>query len=213
MDSSGFPSIDISLAKKWTYPTNYPIRAYQVEICEQAIMKNTLVCIPTGLGKTLIASVVMYNYYNWFPHGKVVFMAPTKPLVAQQIKACHDITGMPESDTAHLEGTVGPEVRERLWMGKRIFFCTPQTLSNDIDQGRLDPKKIVCLVVDEAHRATNNYAYTSVVNSESFACVLLLFITTIQVRKLCERSCHFRLLGLSATPGTTKAAIQAVRTQ
>ena len=37
-----------------------------------AIMQNTLVSLPTGLGKTLIAAVVMYNYYRWFPQGKVV---------------------------------------------------------------------------------------------------------------------------------------------
>ena len=35
-------------------------------------MQNTLVSLPTGLGKTLIAAVVMYNYYRWFPTGKVV---------------------------------------------------------------------------------------------------------------------------------------------
>jgi ERCC4-related helicase len=50
-------------------------------------MQNTLVSLPTGLGKTLIAAVVMYNYYRWFPTGKVVFCAPTRPLVSQQIHA------------------------------------------------------------------------------------------------------------------------------
>lgn len=39
---------------------------------QTAIMANTLVSLPTGLGKTLIAAVVMYNYYRWFPTGKVV---------------------------------------------------------------------------------------------------------------------------------------------
>lgn len=32
-----------------------------------ACRHNTLVCLPTGLGKTLIAAVVMYNHYRWFP--------------------------------------------------------------------------------------------------------------------------------------------------
>jgi hypothetical protein len=63
------PSVDAKAAKSWIYPTNYPIRKYQQEISEQALFNNTLVCLPTGLGKTLIASVVIYNYYRWFPKG------------------------------------------------------------------------------------------------------------------------------------------------
>jgi superfamily II DNA or RNA helicase len=77
----------------WIYPTNYEVRKYQRVICEYALLRNTLVCLPTGLGKTFIAAVVMYNYYRWFPDGKVVFMAPTKPLVNQQVEACHNIVG------------------------------------------------------------------------------------------------------------------------
>ena len=47
----------------------------------------------TGLGKTFVAAVVIHNFYRWYPNGKILFMAPTKPLVAQQIRACHDIVG------------------------------------------------------------------------------------------------------------------------
>ena len=36
-------------------------------IVEQALLRNTLVCLPTGLGKTFIAAVVMYNFFRWFP--------------------------------------------------------------------------------------------------------------------------------------------------
>lgn len=59
-----------------------------------------------GLGKTFIAAVVMYNYYRWFPKGKIIFMAPTKPLVAQQIRACYEITGIPKDDTEEMTGKV-----------------------------------------------------------------------------------------------------------
>lgn len=78
-----------------SYPTNYPVREYQLQIVSDALFKNTLVSLPTGLGKTFIAAVVMFNYYRWFPAGKVIFMAPTRPLVTQQIGACHDIVGIP----------------------------------------------------------------------------------------------------------------------
>lgn len=65
------PALDPSTGGAWIYPTNYPVRQYQLDICKQALFTNTLVCLPTGLGKTLIAAVVMYNYYRWFPEGKL----------------------------------------------------------------------------------------------------------------------------------------------
>lgn len=99
-----FPGFDSSSAKVWIYPTNYPIREYQVKISEAALFQNTLVCLPTGLGKTFIASVVMYNFYRWYPSGKIVFMAPTKPLVAQQIEACYKVMGIPQAHMAELTG-------------------------------------------------------------------------------------------------------------
>lgn len=99
-----FPGFDSSSAKVWIYPTNYPIREYQLKISEAALFQNTLVCLPTGLGKTFIAAVVMYNFYRWYPSGKIVFMAPTKPLVAQQIEACYKVMGIPQAHMAELTG-------------------------------------------------------------------------------------------------------------
>ena len=98
--------IDEGACETWTYPNNYPVRQYQEQIVKQALLKNTLVCLPTGLGKTLIAAVLMYNYHRWFPDGQIIFMAPTKPLVAQQVEACHDVVGLPEEDTAQFDGNV-----------------------------------------------------------------------------------------------------------
>jgi len=98
------PGFDPSAGRIWIYPTNFPVREYQLRICEAALLRNTLVCLPTGLGKTFIAAVIMYNYYRWFPAGKIVFMAPTKPLVAQQIEACHGVMGIPQPHMAELTG-------------------------------------------------------------------------------------------------------------
>ena len=98
------PGFDCSAGNSWIYPTNYPIREYQFGIVQKALFHNTLVTLPTGLGKTFIAAVVMYNFYRWYPQGKIIFMAPTKPLVAQQIDACYSIMGIPRQDTAEMTG-------------------------------------------------------------------------------------------------------------
>jgi len=102
---SDLPGFDPAAGKLWIYPTNYSVREYQFNIVQQALYKNTMVCLPTGLGKTFIAAVVMYNFYRWYPEGKVIFMAPTKPLVAQQIEACYNIMGIPQDHTSEMTGT------------------------------------------------------------------------------------------------------------
>ena len=184
--------IDPTTKHNWFYPTNYPIRQYQRSIVESALYQNTLVVLPTGLGKTFIAAVVMYNYYRWFPGGKIIFMAPTKPLVEQQVKACHQIMSVPLEVTARLDGSIKAVQRKVLWKERQLFFCTPQTFRNDIAKGYVDVRKIVCLVFDEAHRASGNYAYTVV------------------TQQIIQQNRHFRILALSATPGSTKDGVQHV---
>ncbi|GIL56456.1 hypothetical protein Vafri_11812, partial [Volvox africanus] len=123
-------------ARTWLYPKDLPLRDYQFSLVRSALFHNTLVCLPTGLGKTLIAAVVMLNYYRWFPEGKIVFVAPTKPLVEQQMKACKEKTCIPKADIVQLTATRGPgEGRAAEWAARRVFFCTPQILENDVASG------------------------------------------------------------------------------
>ena len=103
-DVEDLPGFDSEAGRIWIYPTNFPVREYQLRIVQQALVRNTMVTLPTGLGKTFIAAVVMYNYYRWYPTSKIIFMAPTKPLVAQQIEACHGVMGIPSDDTAEMTG-------------------------------------------------------------------------------------------------------------
>uniref|UniRef100_A0A3B5AX89 Fanconi anemia group M protein-like n=1 Tax=Stegastes partitus TaxID=144197 RepID=A0A3B5AX89_9TELE len=186
------PGFDSSSAKVWIYPTNYPIREYQLKISEAALFQNTLVCLPTGLGKTFIASVVMYNFYRWYPSGKIVFMAPTKPLVAQQIEACFKVMGIPQAHMAELTGSTAAKQRQELWRSKRVFFLTPQVMANDLSRDTCPAQQVKCVVIDEAHKALGNHAYCQV------------------IRQLGSQTLQFRVLALSATPGGDTKSVQAV---
>ncbi|EXJ93548.1 fanconi anemia group M protein [Capronia coronata CBS 617.96] len=179
--------------KTWVYPTNLGrIRDYQFNIAHRGLFHNLLVALPTGLGKTFIAATIMLNWYRWTESAQMVFVAPTKPLVSQQIDACFHIAGIPRSQTTMLTGDVPPAIRAEEWQEKRVFFMTPQTLINDLKNGMCDPKKIVLIVVDEAHKATGNYAYVEV------------------VKFLRRFNPSFRVLALTATPGATVEAVQKV---
>ncbi|KAI1409728.1 P-loop containing nucleoside triphosphate hydrolase protein [Hypoxylon sp. FL1857] len=123
-------------------------------IVKNGLFNNTLVALPTGLGKTFIAATIMLNFYRWMKSAKIIFVAPTKPLVSQQVDACFNIAGIPRSQTTLLTGEISPALRAEEWESKR----------NDLSSGFADPKSIGLLVVDEAHRATGNYSYVKVVS-------------------------------------------------
>ena len=52
---------DLLEARHWFYPLNQPKRDYQFNIVKHSLFENTLVALPTGLGKTFISGVVMLN--------------------------------------------------------------------------------------------------------------------------------------------------------
>ncbi|KAJ3636396.1 hypothetical protein Zmor_004265, partial [Zophobas morio] len=174
---------------KWIYPINLPERSYQFNIVKNCLLHNTLVALPTGLGKTFIAAAVMLNYKRWFPNGLVIFMAPTRPLVTQQIEACRKIAGIPQDVLVEMTGLHSQSLRDVKWKDASVVFLTPQILANDLRRGAVDPLKIVCLVIDEAHKATGNHAYVAV------------------VRQLRLSQARYRLVALSATPGDSEAAV------
>ncbi|QSZ29749.1 hypothetical protein DSL72_004266 [Monilinia vaccinii-corymbosi] len=186
-------SLDKEAIKTWVYPSNLgPERRYQYTVVHKGLFNNLLVALPTGLGKTFIAATIMLNFFLWTKDSQIVFVAPTKPLVAQQVKACFEIAGIPRSSTAMLTGQQSRALRAEQWVQKRVFFMTPQTVENDLKYGLADPKRIVLFVVDEAHRATGKYAYTKVV----------------QFLRRFNKS--FRVLALTATPGSSVEAVQEV---
>ena len=187
--------LDLEAAQHWLYPTRdeYPIRQYQLEMTETALFHNTLVSLPTGLGKTLIAAAVLHNFHRWFPTGITIFLAPTNPLVNQQVQACGSIVNLPAKATAVLTGHTPQKRRAELWQSRHVFFCTPQTVQRDLEvEGVCPAQNVVALVLDEAHKATGEYAYVRV------------------VRLLEEAGARFRIVGLSATPGANIKAIQEV---
>ncbi|XP_075226822.1 FA complementation group M [Lycorma delicatula] len=182
----------LAAGKTYVYPSNYALRKYQADVVPTALFHNTLVCLPTGLGKTFIAAVVMYNFYRWYPMGKIIFMAPTRPLVTQQMNACRDIMAIPDVDTIEMTGSINPQERQQLWIKKRVLYLTPQVMINDLRNNMFNPLLIKCLVIDEAHRATKGYAYCQVVQT------------------LFEEGVVYRILALSATPGSDIKAVKEV---
>jgi ATP-dependent DNA helicase MPH1 len=56
--------LDQTAIQSWVFPTNFAQRDYQYNMIYKALFANVLVALPTGLGKTFIAAVVMVNWYR-----------------------------------------------------------------------------------------------------------------------------------------------------
>jgi ERCC4-related helicase len=63
------------------------LRDYQKTLFQKSQDRNSIVYLPTGLGKTRIAIASMYYYLSYTQKKKIVFLANTVQLVKQQAEA------------------------------------------------------------------------------------------------------------------------------
>lgn len=167
-------------------PLTLTPRAYQLAIYNSILDGgNTLVVLPTGLGKTLVAAMVINKKMS---EGRCLFLAPTKPLAKQHFTSLKEVLGVDDDIAAIVTGELKPEKRVGEY-DKKIVISTPQTTENDLKNGRLLPEFSVC-IFDEAHKSVGNYAYTYV------------------AQRLNEGGCL--IVGLTASPGGKKERIAEV---
>jgi ERCC4-related helicase len=182
--------------------TNHPLlrknvlqfREYQKNISSHALSKNTLVILPTALGKTIISLLVSVNTLYNYRSKRILILAPTRPLVNQHWKSFVSYLKFLDEQTAVVTGKIPPYARSIVWNRNeiRLVFSTPEVVRNDIREKRLELNNFYLVVFDEAHRAVKDYAYTFIADQYM-------------------KHCSFPLiLGLTASPGSEKNKIQEI---
>lgn len=159
-------------------------RLYQETILATCVTNNTLVVLPTGMGKTVVSLMLAAQRLKQYPGTKILVLAPTRPLVEQHLQTFKTSFEIDHDKLAFFTGMVKPEKRAEDWKSASIIFSTPQGLENDILSSRINLKDVSLLVFDEAHRAVGDYAYV-------YLC-----------KKFCSQSKCPRVLGLTASPGS-----------
>ncbi|OPY46954.1 MAG: ATP-dependent RNA helicase DbpA [Methanosaeta sp. PtaU1.Bin016] len=165
-------------------------RLFQLDLAANALKASSLIVVPTGLGKTVIALLVLLARLDL---GKVLFLAPTKPLVEQHAsflrRALRD-----ESMVALLTGESPPNTRAESWKNARIVVSTPQVIENDLLSRRIGLEDVSLVIFDEAHRGVGNYAYVYIAGRYA-------------------REAHNPLvLGITASPGSQPERIAEICT-
>ena len=133
-------------------------RRYQIELADAAADDHTLVCLPTGLGKTTVSLLVTAERLHEVG-GKALFLAPTKPLVQQHADFYREALTIPDDEIVVFTGDVKPDDRAAVWNDARIVIATPQVVENDLVGNRISLRDVTHLTFDECHRATGDYAY------------------------------------------------------
>jgi Fanconi anemia group M protein len=164
-------------------------RGYQVNIAKSVCGgSNSLVVLPTGLGKTMIAMIAIAQ--SVYSGKKAIMLSPTKPLSEQHYATALGLLNMEKELIMLLTGSMpGRERRERENEAK-VIIATPQTVANDIKSGRLSLDGFGVVVFDECHRAVGKYAYTYIADE----CKLR----------------GIQLIGLTASPGSRRDRVKAL---
>ncbi len=167
-------------------------RLYQQTILQTCSLKNTLVILPTGLGKTKLAIMAAIERMNNHPNSKVLFLTVTKPLADQICKEFKECTNFNENEIVLFTGEVQPQKRKQIFKDAKIIVSTPQTAANDVINNRMNMRNVCLLIADECHAAIGNYDY--------------VFLAK-QYNNLAK---YPRIIGLTASPGANKEKITEV---
>jgi Fanconi anemia group M protein len=164
-------------------------REFQTSIAEKALSGNLMIVIPTGLGKTIIATLVSAELLLR-NEKKVLFLAPTKPLVNQHLETFQRLLTIEEM--VSFTGSVSAKKRSGRWNDARVIFSTPQVIKNDVKEKRYSLEDVSLLIFDEAHRAIGKYAYVEI------------------AKNYVELGKSPLILALTASPGGKRKRIQEV---
>ncbi len=133
-------------------------RRYQERLAETARDDHTLVCLPTGLGKTAVSLLVTADRLATVG-GTSLLLAPTKPLVQQHAEFYREALTVADEEVVVFTGDVRPDDRAELWGSARVVCATPQVVENDLVGNRISLADVTHVTFDECHRATGEYAY------------------------------------------------------
>ncbi|MBW3017704.1 DEAD/DEAH box helicase [Candidatus Woesearchaeota archaeon] len=172
----------------------FKARLYQQTIFATCSSYNTMVVLPTGMGKTGIGLLLAAKRLTQYPKSKIVILAPTKPLLDQHYNTFVKHLDIDPELFTTFSGSISPENRENLWEQKQIFFSTPQTIENDLISGKINLQDVSMLCFDECHRATGDYSYVFIAKQYN------------------KQSKHPRVLALTASPGSDMEKINEVMT-
>lgn len=129
-------------------------RKYQIDAFN-AIMndwasgiRRTLLVLPTGCGKTVVATYVIDAWLKKNKDTKVLFLAHRGELLDQAAKTMHDVAGLECSLEKASSTSIGTE--------NRVVLASVQTLYQERRHTQFPKDYFSAIIIDEAHHSTSD---------------------------------------------------------
>uniref|UniRef100_A0A8C8RFD0 RNA helicase n=1 Tax=Pelusios castaneus TaxID=367368 RepID=A0A8C8RFD0_9SAUR len=146
-------------------------RSYQVELAQPAISgKNTIICAPTGSGKTFVALLICDSHLQNLPKGqkgKIVFLATKVPVYEQQKNVFMQHFKRTRYKVAGISGETAGDISSASIIERNdLIVLTPQILVNGLKDGTVPSLAVFTLIIfDECHNTTGNHPYNVLMTS------------------------------------------------
>ena len=161
-------------------PNSIELRDYQVNLANEAKNENSLVVLPTGLGKTTIALQIMAHVLSQ-NKGGVLLLAPTRVLVNQHFDFLKETLLLEDIGIVTGEDLINK--RKKSWINS-VVCATPEITRNDLERNMIDIEQFSLVIFDEAHRAVGDYAYTGIANHFKEKSLILGMTATLPSEKV-----------------------------
>ena len=168
-------------------------RVYQQVLFSTAVKDNSLIILPTGLGKTIIILMLIARFQQHSPEKQSIIIAPTRPLVDQHYENFVDLLQLNSDQIGIISGSTKPIERKDMWRKLNVIIATPQTLRNDIISEYVNFENVSLMCVDEAHRAVKDDS------------------TVLCTQQYHKKNPNGRIVGFTASPGNKETLIEVVQ--
>ena len=167
-------------------------RDYQIAAYVEALQRDLLVVIPTGAGKTLIATIVAARMKELNPDLMILFVAERVPLVFQQGEAISFDTDLNVCCFSSENSTRFK--RNQLKQGQYDVLVSTAGAYVNLEE-ELGINRFCCVIFDECHHASKAHNYMKILE---------------KIRE-CNAKNRPRVIGLTASPPSVKGDIIATQ--
>ncbi|XP_033100025.1 probable ATP-dependent RNA helicase DHX58 isoform X2 [Anneissia japonica] len=161
--NSSAPSADL-LAETSPSTSLLTLRKYQKELAKPALDgKNTIICAPTGCGKTITAAEVCKHLHDKSADPdkfKALFIVHIRHLTTQQRDAFR--THFDEKELGVLKET---ETLQAILQVKKVVMITAQILVNALHKKEVDVSDFDLLILDECHHTTQEHPFNIIMRT------------------------------------------------